>query len=135
MKEPPEAAANDSRGLDWQTGQQANRDTGRGKAGPYSIGFGSALAIDARHRCRLTRPPARRPDTMPAPSEEHQRVHGPPVLPPLPPPLVPLPPGAVGTGILETPCRGRLDGIRGTCRSAKAGPPRLPQVRALRRLR
>ena len=30
---------------------------------------------------------------------------GPPVLPPLPPPLAPLPPGAVGSGTLETPCR------------------------------
>ena len=59
----------------------------------------------------------------------------PAVLPPLPPPLAPLPPGAVGSGTLDKPCRCGSTEFVDVALTAGRNPARLPLLRAIRRLR
>ena len=97
VKEPPQAARGDSGGSERQTCQQL---TG---------------ATDSTPAADLQAALARLWQLTPAPKADQGKAEpqGPPldgqispaVLPPDPPPLIPLPPGAVGSGALDTPCR------------------------------
>ena len=97
VKEPPEAAASDSGGFNWQAGQQV---TGATESTP-SADLQAALV---RLWGSTPAPMADTGDAVPQTPALAGRI-SPPVLPPDPPPLVPLPPGAVGSGSLDTPCR------------------------------
>jgi hypothetical protein len=103
VKEPSEAAISDSGGLGGQTCQQAT-----------TAPLPAAGDLQAALAKLWTSTPATLPadvaeglpaDTTATPARIPEKAKGPPVLPPDPPPLVPLPPGAVGSGRLETPCK------------------------------
>jgi hypothetical protein len=103
VENPPEAATSDSGGSEGQSCQQLTRATdskpadlkaaltklwAQSPAPPAPSPMGTALGTPA--------------DAPPATADQ---AKGPAVLPPDPPALVPLPPGAVGSGTLDTPCR------------------------------
>ena len=110
VKEPPEAAASDPGGSDGQTCQRSTRAT---TLTPTEGGIAGA-DLQAALAKLWTSTPAALPadvaegppaDTTPAPPKVADKAKGPPVLPPDPPPLRPLPPGAVGSGTLDKPCK------------------------------
>jgi hypothetical protein len=101
VKEPPEAAMSDSGGLGGQAGQQVT-------TAPLPAADMQA-ALAKLWGSTPTTPadaagvsPA---DATPAPARIPDQPKGPPVLPPDPPPLRALPPGAVGSGTLDKPCK------------------------------
>lgn len=97
VKEPPEAAASDSRGLGGQSCQQLTGATEPASAADLQSELAKlwqstpAPKIDQGEAVPL--PPA--PDGRSSPA----------VLPALPSPLVPLPSEAVGSGTLDKPCK------------------------------
>jgi hypothetical protein len=103
VKEPPEAAISDSGGLGGQAGQQVT-------TAPLPAAVDLQTALAKLWGSTPATPPtdaAEGPpdDATPAPSGVADQAKGPPVLPSDPPPLRPLPPGAVGSGKLDTPCK------------------------------
>jgi hypothetical protein len=97
----PEAAASDAGGLDGQSCQQVTGATDSAPAADLQADL-------ARLWGSSPAPKADPAEAVPqAPTlDGTQRVPGSPaVLPPDPPPLVPLPPGAVGLGTLDKPCK------------------------------
>ena len=103
VQEPPGRNTSDSAGLGGQAGQQVTT------APPPAAGDLQAALAKLWGSTPATLPadvaegpPA---DTTPAPPKVADKAKGPPVLPPDPPPLRPLPPGAVGSGTLDKPCK------------------------------
>jgi hypothetical protein len=97
VKKPPEAAASDCEGLGGQSCQQV---TGATDSTPPA----DLQAALARLWESTPAPKADQGEDLPkAPVLDGQSSPG--VLPPDPPPLLPLPPGAVGSGKLDKPCR------------------------------
>ena len=112
VKEPPDAAASEAGGLG---GESSSNGRHRRRPPIYKRRWPGSGDRRRQHRSptRAARPP-------PKPQSPAIDAAKPPTLPPDPPPL-PLPPGAVGSGMLDKPCR---CGSRSmwTSRSAKAGP-------------
>ena len=97
VKNPPEGAVSDSRGLSGQTCQQVTPPTG--STPPAALQ--AALARLWGQSPAPTSDQAEDPPQGPTLDAKAGRA----VLPPDPSPLIPLPPGAVGSGTLDKPCR------------------------------
>jgi hypothetical protein len=104
IENPPERNTGDSTGLQGQSCQQVTRAT---DSKPTDLK--AALARLWAPSPALSAPPPigtagyTPADAPPAPTADQAK--GPAVLPPDPPALIALPPGAVGSGQLDTPCR------------------------------
>ncbi len=112
VEKPPERNTGDSGGSDGQSCQQVTRATRPKGTGTPAADLRAALAkLWASTPATSTEPAGASPaEATPAPAVVADEAKGPTVLPPDPPPLKPLPPGAVETGRLGTPCKcGSLD--------------------------
>jgi len=100
VKEPPQAATSDCGSSEGQSCQQLNGATDTAPAADIQSalarlwGSSPAAKADQGHQGEAA-PQSPKLDGRSSPA----------LLPPDPPPLVSLPPGAVGSGILEMPCR------------------------------
>ena len=90
VKEPSEAATSDSGDSQGQSCQQVTRVT-------------ESVADLQSTLAKLWQQGTREAGRPVAKTDQSEAV--PAVLPPLPPPMIPLPPGAVGSGILDKPCK------------------------------
>jgi len=107
VEKPPERNTSDSGSSEGQSCQQVTGATRPEGTRTPAADLRAALAkLWTLTPATSTEPAGASPaKATPAPAVVADQAKGPPLLPPDPPPLKPLPPGAVETGRLETPCK------------------------------